>query len=109
MVRKKRNELNKVFKRKKEKIDLKNTLLVEKAKEDLSRVYDEEQKNYVKSKIKEIKDAHINHHSRLVWDTVNEEKKRPKTWPNQRKQHRRKSCYLEISLSKASRIITGDR
>ena len=25
----------------------------------------------MKSKIKEIKDAHINHHSRLVWDTVN--------------------------------------
>ena len=26
----------------------------------------------MKNKIKEIKDAHINHHSRLVWDTVNE-------------------------------------
>ena len=26
----------------------------------------------MKSKIKEIKDEHINHHFRLVWDTVNE-------------------------------------
>ena len=45
---------------------------MEKAKKDLDHAYDEEQKNYVESKIKEIKDAHINHHSRLVWDTVNE-------------------------------------
>ena len=30
----------------------------------------------MKSKIKEIKDAHINHHSRQVWDTVNEVKRK---------------------------------
>ena len=72
MVCKKRNELNEAFKRKKEKNDLTNTLLVEKAKKDLDHAYDEEQKNYLESKIKEIKDAHINHYSRLVWDTVNE-------------------------------------
>ena len=45
---------------------------MEKAKKDLDYSYDEEKINYVESKIKEIKDAHINHHSRLVWDTVNE-------------------------------------
>ena len=72
MACKKQNELNEAFKRKKEKNDLTNTLLVEKAKKDLDHAYDKEQKNYVESKIKEIKDAHINHHSRLVWDTVNE-------------------------------------
>ena len=49
---------------------------MEKAKKDLNHACDEEQKNYVKSKIKEIKNAHINHHSRLVWDTVNEGKRR---------------------------------
>ena len=72
MVCKKRNELNEAFKSKKEKNDLTNTLLVKKAKKDLDHACDKEEKNYVKSKIKEIKDAHINHHSRLVWDTVNE-------------------------------------
>ena len=66
MVCKKGNELNEAFKRKKEKNDLRNNLLVEKAKKDLDHAYDEEKKNYVESKIKEIKDAHINHHSRLV-------------------------------------------
>ena len=72
VVCKKRNELNGAFKRKKEKNDLTNTLLVEKAKKDLDHAYDKEQKKYMQSKIKEIKDAHINHHSRLVWDKVNE-------------------------------------
>ena len=66
IVCKKRNELNEAIKRKKEKNDLTNILLVEKAKKDLEHAYDEKQKNYVKSKIKVIKDAHINHHSRLV-------------------------------------------
>ena len=70
MVCKKRNELNEAFKRKKEKNDLENTHLWKKQKKDLDHAYDEEQKNYLKSKIKEIKDAHINHHSKLVWDTV---------------------------------------
>ena len=72
VVFKEGNELNEAFKRKKEKNDLANTLLVEKAKKDLNHAYDKEQKNYVEGKIKEIKDAHINHHSRLVWDRVNE-------------------------------------
>ena len=49
---------------------------MEKAKKDLNHAYDKEQKNYGKSKIKEIKDAHINHDSRLVWDRVNEVTKR---------------------------------
>ena len=40
VVCKKRNELNEAFKRKKEKNDLKNTLLVEKAKKDLDHAYD---------------------------------------------------------------------
>ena len=74
------SNLNETFKRKKEKNDLTNTLLVEKAKKDLDHAYDKKQKNYVKNKIKEIKDAHINHRSRLVWDTVNEvaRRKNPK-------------------------------
>ena len=59
---KKCNELNEAFKRKKEKNDLTNTLLVEKAKKDLDHAYDEKQKNYVENKIKEIQDAQINHH-----------------------------------------------
>ena len=94
MVCKKCNELNEAFKRKKEKNDLRNTLLVEKAKKDLDHAYDEEQKNYVENKIKEIQDAHINHHSRLVWDTVNEVTRRKDP-----KGGRIKACNTEERLA----------
>ena len=49
---------------------LQTPYLWKKLKKELDYAYDKEEKNYVKSKIEEIKDAHINHHSRLVWDTV---------------------------------------
>ena len=50
VVCKKRNELNEAFKRKKEKNDLTDTLLVEKAKKDLNHAYDKNKKITWKAK-----------------------------------------------------------
>ena len=45
---------------------------VEKAKHELDDAYNAEQQTFVREKILEIENAHLNHKARLAWDTVDE-------------------------------------
>ena len=52
---------------------------VEKAKRELDEAYHAEQETFVKEKILEIENVHLNRKARLAWDTVNEISGRKKT------------------------------